>query len=112
VDSLFPALIAAFLAEWGDKTQLLVGLLALRFTRPASVIIGVSLAAIANASIAAIAGRAMAGQLAHDAATLLTGLALLFAAAGALWPQKLPELSSYGLNSALPISNSAIKPNF
>jgi len=38
VESLLTTFVAAFLAEWGDKTQLLVIALAARFQRPAAVL--------------------------------------------------------------------------
>jgi len=95
LDALLPAFLAALLAEIGDKTQLLTVLLASRFARPGPVLVGVAVAALANSLIAAIGGTLVAGIVPFRALNLLTALALVFAAGGALLPQKQPEVGIY-----------------
>lgn len=55
------ALVA--LAEMGDKTQLLAMLLATRFRKPVSIILGIFVATIANHFLAALVGHSIAGVL-------------------------------------------------
>jgi putative Ca2+/H+ antiporter (TMEM165/GDT1 family) len=95
LDALLPAFLAALLAEIGDKTQLLTVLLAARFARPGQVLAGVAVAALANSLIAATGGTLVAGAIPFRALNLLTALALIFAASGALLPQKQPEVGIY-----------------
>ena len=81
MDVLFLAAVAAFLAEWGDKTQLVVAMLAAGTRKPGQVLIGLFLAALASSVVAALAGDWIADTVTIRAMTLLTALALLFAAA-------------------------------
>ena len=90
MEALLSAFLAAALAEIGDKTQWLALALGLHFRRPLPVLAGIALAALANSAIAAAAGLYIAPMLTREAATLLLALALLSAAAGALWRQKRP----------------------
>jgi putative Ca2+/H+ antiporter (TMEM165/GDT1 family) len=88
VEALVTSFVASGLAEWGDKTQLLAIALAIRFGRTLPVLLGVLVAALANAFIAAFAG-----NLVHDLATiralsLLIAIALLFAGIAGLIPQQ------------------------
>lgn len=75
------AAVAAFLAEWGDKTQLVVAMLAAGTRRPGQVLAGLFLAALTSSVVAALAGDWIAGTVTIRAMTLLTALALFFAAA-------------------------------
>lgn len=95
MDALLPAFVAAFLAEIGDKTQLLAALLAIRFVRPVPVLAGIAVAALANALIAGAGGALLSGHVAHRPLTLLLALALIAAGAGAVWRQKQPEVGIY-----------------
>jgi len=81
LDVLLLAAVAAFLAEWGDKTQLVVAMLAAGTRKPGQVLIGLFLAALASSVVAALAGDWIADTVTIRAMTLLTALALLFAAA-------------------------------
>lgn len=96
MDALLPPLVAAFLAEWGDKTQLLAVLLSIRFRRARPVLIGIAAAALLNSALAAAAGLLIAEMLTFRALTLMAALALIFAGAGGLLPQKAPKLESHG----------------
>jgi putative Ca2+/H+ antiporter (TMEM165/GDT1 family) len=95
LDALLPAFLAALLAEFGDKTQLLTVLLATRFVRPGQVLAGVAIAALANSLIAAVGATLVSGVIPFRALNLLTALALIFAAGGALLPQKQPKVGIY-----------------
>jgi putative Ca2+/H+ antiporter (TMEM165/GDT1 family) len=88
VEPLLTSFVAAALAEWGAKTQLLVVLLAARYRRPLPILLAVALAAIANSLIAAYAGFFIHDRVPLRALALLTGLALLFAGAEGLFPAK------------------------
>ena len=56
VQSLLTTFVAAFLAEWGDKTQLLVIALAAGSSGRPQVLAAVALAALANSALAAFGG--------------------------------------------------------
>src|ERR1700761_3411614 len=94
MDALVPAFVVALLAELGDRTQLLAMLLGDRFRRPATVLVAIALAAAANMAIAAGVGMEIAGYLNHRAIQLMTGLALLVAASGAVFRVKPAELGT------------------
>jgi putative Ca2+/H+ antiporter (TMEM165/GDT1 family) len=95
VDALVPAFLAALLAEFGDKTQILAILLATRFNRPGPVLAGIAVAAIVNSAVAAVGGAMLVGIIPHRAITLLLALALIFAGGGALLPHKQPHVGIY-----------------
>lgn len=80
MDALVPAFVAAALGEVGDKTQMLTILLAARYARPAAVLGGVAVAALANSLVAATGGWLIADRLTPEASGLLLALALLSAA--------------------------------
>lgn len=84
MDALLASFVAAFLSAWGDKTQLIVAMLAAGSRKPGQVLTGLLLAAAASSAVAAFAGTWIAGQVTIRAMTLLTALALLFAAASAV----------------------------
>lgn len=94
MSGFFPALVATFLAEWGDKTQILAMMLALRFQGSRQLLYGLAAAITLNCVIGAVAGYQMGQFLTHRAAMLMTGLALLFGGVGALIPQRPPRLST------------------
>ena len=73
---------AVALAEIGDKTQLLALLLALRFRRPAPILLGILLATLANHGLAGLAGAWLGSLLDGDG--LRWALAASFIAV-ALW---------------------------
>lgn len=92
MDALLTALIAAALAEWGDKTQLLAVALAVRYRQPAPVLAGIAIAAAANSALAAGAGALLHDILTLRALSVLVALALLFAGAGGLFRAKTPDM--------------------
>lgn len=94
MEALLTSFVAAFLAEWGDKTQLVVAMLAATTMRPAPVFAGLVLAALASNIVAAIAGVYVADTIVLRAMTLLTALALLFAGASGLIRRRLPKAAA------------------
>jgi Ca2+/H+ antiporter, TMEM165/GDT1 family len=84
MDALLTAFVAAFLAGWGDKTQLDVASLAAATKRPAPVLAGLFLACLASNIVAALAGDYIAQTITIRAMTLMTALALLFAGGSGL----------------------------
>lgn len=83
MDALLASFVAALLGAFGDKTQLIVAGLVASSRKPGQVFAGLFLAAAASSCVAAFAGIWMASQVTLRAMTLLTALALLFAAASA-----------------------------
>lgn len=97
MDALLTAFVAAALAEWGDKTQLVVVMLAAATRRPGQVLAGLLLAALAGNAVAALLGVYIADMLTIRAMTLMTALALLFAGAFGLIRRKPPAPASIRL---------------
>jgi len=96
MDALLPTFLAALLAEWGDKTQLLAALLAARFPNRRAILGGIAIAALANSLIAAAGGRIVADLINFRAIGLMVALALIAAGAGGLFRQKAPTLAEQG----------------
>jgi Ca2+/H+ antiporter, TMEM165/GDT1 family len=94
LEPLLTTFIAAALAEWGDKTQLLVVALAARYRRPGPILAGVAVAALANALIAAFGGTLINGFITLRAISLLLALALIFAGVGGLIGGKRPDMGA------------------
>ena len=94
MDALLTSLVACFLAEWGDKTQLIVALLAARYGRSATILAGLLLAAIASSAVAAVAGALIAETITIRALSLLVALSLLFAGVAGLIRRRPPSIGS------------------
>jgi putative Ca2+/H+ antiporter (TMEM165/GDT1 family) len=84
LDALLTSFVAAMLGEWGDKTQLLVIALAVRYRRPLPILAGIFVAALANSLIAAFGGSLVHAMVTPRAASLLVALALVFAGVAGL----------------------------
>ena len=56
MNPLVPAFIAALLAAWGEKTQLIVAQLSARTGRPGRVVFGLFLATLVSSAVAGWAG--------------------------------------------------------
>lgn len=91
MDVLVISFVAALLAAWSDKTQLVTAMLAERTQRPLLVLAGLFLALAASNIVAAIAGIYVGHLINPRAATLLTALALLFAGASGLIRRRSPK---------------------
>lgn len=90
MEALVTSFVAAFLAGWGDRTQLVAARLGETAKRPALAFAGLLLALAASNAVAAVAGVYVAGTIPIRAATLLTALALLFAGASGLFMRRKP----------------------
>ena len=91
MEALVTSFVAALLAGWSDKTQLVAAMLAERTRRPWLTLAGLVLALAASNVIAAIAGVYVGDLINLRAATLLTALALLFAGASGLIRRRQPK---------------------
>lgn len=94
MDALLTAFVAGFLAEWGDKTQLLVAMLAATTGKPGRILAALALAALISNLAAAYAGTFVAGTITIRAMTLMVALALLFAGISGLIRRKPPAPSA------------------
>ena len=96
MEPLLTTFIAALLAEWGDKTQLLVIVLAARYRRPLPILAGIAVAALANSLIAATGGIVVNSLIVLRASSLLVAIALIFAGVGGLLGGKRPDVGTQG----------------
>lgn len=90
MEALLPAFVAALLGEWGDKTQLLLIALAVRYGRPGQLLLGVAVAALAGSLLASFGGTLIHGTVTLRALSLLVAVALIFAGVAAFLTQKVP----------------------
>lgn len=97
MDALVASFVAAFLGEWGDRTQLLLAVLAARTGRPGAAFAGVALAVAAAGLFAGIAGATLVGIMPIRAAGLLVGLALCFAGLAGFFRRRAPNPGSLTL---------------
>jgi len=104
VEALVTAFVAAFLATWGAKTQLVVAALAAATRRPVLVMAGLALAALASSIVAAVAGIWIAATITIRAMTLLTAVALLFGGVSALIARQRKET----VTARLPLATAFI----
>ena len=77
------------LGEMGDKTQLLAMLLAIRFRRPAPIILGIFVATLFNHATAGLVGNWVAGALGPDVLRWVIGVSFLAMAGWMLVPDKI-----------------------
>jgi len=94
MDALVTAFVTAFMAEWGDKTQLIVAMLAAATRKPGQVLLGLLLAALASSALAGLAGVYIAHTIPIRAMTLMVALSLLFAAATGVLRRRRPAPAS------------------
>jgi putative Ca2+/H+ antiporter (TMEM165/GDT1 family) len=91
VDALLTSFLLAALGEWGDKTQLLVLLFVARYGKPAPVLAGVAVGALANALLASAGGLLVHNFITLRAISLLVAVALLYAGVAGLMGRPRPE---------------------
>ena len=91
MDALMAALVAAALAQIGDRTAWLAAILSDRLRRLGLVIAMAALAIFAASSLAAALGTVIGPKLAPNAQQLMLALALLLQGGGAFFPAKVPE---------------------
>lgn len=97
MDALVASFVAAFLGEWGDKTQLLVAALAARTQRPGLAFAGVALGAIASSFMFASAGGSLAPMMSPRATGLFLAIALVLAGLTGLVKRREPKTGSLRL---------------
>lgn len=85
------ALVAASLAQLGDRTAWLAAILSDRWRKPGLVIACATLGLLAASGLAAAGGALLAPTIAPNAKQLLLALALLLQGAGSFWPAKMPD---------------------
>ena len=115
MEALLFSALAAFLATWGDKSQLLVAHFSTATRKPAQIFAGLFLAALASSVVAAIAGAWIAQSVTIRAMTLMVALALAFAAVAGLFhkapqekaPARWPLAATFVLCLAAEIGGSA-----
>ena len=90
MEALVTSFVAALLACWSDKTQLVVAMQAERTQRPLHVFAGLFVALAVSNIVAAIAGLYIGQTINVRAQTLLLALALLFAGASGLIRRRPP----------------------
>lgn len=94
MDALLHSTLLVFGSEIGDKTQLLTLVLAARFGRPWTIILGIFVATVLNHALAALVGAGIANLLGPDLLRwVLAGVFLAFAA-WILIPDKSEDLKS------------------
>lgn len=95
------------LAEIGDKTQLLAFLLAARYKKPYTIILGILLATIANHALAGLLGTWLTALLPPDVLRWVLGISFILMAGWILIPDKL-DASAAGSNSHLGVFNTTL----
>ncbi len=101
MDALLTTFLGAALAEFGDKTQLLVMALAVRYGRTGQILLALALAALAGSLAAAFAGAWLHGLVTPQATALLVAVALAFAGVSGLIGGKRPEIGARWKTGAL-----------
>ena len=94
MDAFLVSTVAVAIGELGDKTQLLALVLAARYRRPVSIILGIIAATIANHALAGLAGSWLRSTLTTELVRWLVGASFLAIAAWALVPDRLDETPS------------------
>ena len=109
MEALLVSTGAVFVAEFGDKTQLLSLLLAARFRRPLTICAGILVATVLNHALAAWLGVLAATWLTPQVMRWVVGLSFLAVAAWTLKPDRLDEdpTRSYSLRSVFLITTLA-----
>jgi putative Ca2+/H+ antiporter (TMEM165/GDT1 family) len=82
------------LGEMGDKTQLLALLLAARYRKPGTIILGIFVATLVNHAAAAWLGALLQAWLSPDALRWALGLSFLAVAAWMLVPDKADDVKA------------------
>ena len=91
MDALMAALVAAALAQVGDRTAWLAAILSDRYAKPGLVILMAAIALLAASGLAATLGAIIGPKLAPNAQQLMLALALVLQGGGSFFPAKAPE---------------------
>jgi putative Ca2+/H+ antiporter (TMEM165/GDT1 family) len=100
LDALLTSFLAAALGEFGDRTQILVAFLAIRFGAARPVLAGAAVGALANALIAAVAGAMVHEMVTVRALSLLVAVAMIYAGATGFFAKKPLEIGKDWKRSA------------
>jgi Ca2+/H+ antiporter, TMEM165/GDT1 family len=96
MDALLSTFLSVFLAEMGDRTQILAAALALRYHRNIAVLAGLAAATLINCAISAVGGSVIDSWISEAPLMLFAGLAYIFAGAGMLmWRRVVDPLSGW-----------------
>jgi Ca2+/H+ antiporter, TMEM165/GDT1 family len=91
VDAYIVSTLLVFLAEMGDRTQLLAVMLASRFRKPVPILLGILAATVANHTLAALAGFYLSSLLKAAWFRYFVSASFVAMAAWALIPDKADE---------------------
>ncbi len=96
MDALLSTLLSVFLAEMGDRTQILAAALALRYHKNGAVLAGLAGATLLNCGISAAGGSVIDSWISEAPLKLFAGLAYIFVGAGMLmWRRKVDPLTEW-----------------
>ena len=96
MDALLSTFIAVFVAEMGDRSQILAAALAIRFRNDRAILAGLILASVINAVICAAAGSVIDSWISEEPVRLFIALAYIFAGTGMLaWRRKVDILANW-----------------
>ena len=96
MDALLSTFVSVFLAEMGDRTQILAAALALRYHKNNAVLAGLAAATLLNCSISAAGGSVIDEWISEAPLKLFAGLAYIFAGAGMLmWRRVVDPLTGW-----------------
>ncbi len=98
MDALLSTFLSVFLAEMGDRTQILAAALALRYHKNGAVLAGLAGATLLNCIISAVGGSVIDGWISEAPLKLFAGMAYIFAGLGMLmWRRTVDPLSGWKL---------------
>ncbi len=100
MEALLTTALATFLAETGDRTQLLAAILALRFRNEKQIMAGLMLATLINCVLSAYAGSVLSKFISEAPLQMFQGLAWFFAGFGMFWLRRnVDQLKSWQTNA-------------
>ena len=79
MDAAFSTFLSVFLAEMGDRTQILAAVLALRYRNNNVILAGLAAATLLNCSISAAGGSVIDSWISERPVKMFAGLAYIFA---------------------------------
>jgi Ca2+/H+ antiporter, TMEM165/GDT1 family len=88
MQAFFVSLVAIFVSEIGDKTQILAMVLAARFQRAWPIVLGIAVATLANHTLAGIVGAWLRATLGPEQLRWILGTSFLTAAVWMLKPDR------------------------
>lgn len=96
MDALISTFLSVLLAEMGDRTQILAAALAIRYRHDKTVLVGMSLATLANCAISAMGGSVIDAWISEAPVKLFAAMAYVFAGVGMLlWRRPVDILENW-----------------